>query len=126
MLVDRTQGGTCQGRMGRLLPMGSFDVYEGHANSGPGRLGVLEMTWMDGPSFSLCAVPLESSGPGFQGAGQNDRGRSGSLEYSRPEGDREDLEGKKVQDCYTLCNTASELRSSLLHDPNLFQVFWNP
>ena len=42
----------------------------GCANSGPGSLGVLEMTWMDRPGFSLCAVPLELSGPGFQGVQQ--------------------------------------------------------
>ena len=35
------------------------------ANSRPGRLGVLEMTQVDGPGFSLCAAPLESSGPVF-------------------------------------------------------------
>ena len=40
----------------------------GCANSGPGRLGVPEMIQTDGPGFSLCAAPLESSGPGFQGA----------------------------------------------------------
>ena len=26
----------------------------------------LEGMWTDGPGFSLCAAPLESSGPGFQ------------------------------------------------------------
>ena len=35
-------------------------LFEGHANSGPGSLGVPEMTQMDGPGFSLCAAPLES------------------------------------------------------------------
>ena len=39
--------------------------YMGCTNSGSGSLGVLEMIWMDGPSFSLCAAPLESSGPEF-------------------------------------------------------------
>ena len=39
----------------------------GCANSRPGSLGVPEMTWTDGPGFSLCAAPLESSGPGFRG-----------------------------------------------------------
>ena len=56
------------------------------------------MMQMDEPGFSLCATPLESLGPGFWGAQQNGRGRSGSLEYSRPERDEEDLEGKKGQD----------------------------
>ena len=56
------------------------------------------MTWMVRPGFSLCAAPLESSGPGFQGARQNGRGRSRSLEYSRPERDGGDLESKRGQD----------------------------
>ena len=37
----------------------------GCTNSEPGRLGVLEMTQVDRPGFSLCAVPLEWLGPGF-------------------------------------------------------------
>ena len=56
------------------------------------------MMWMDRPGFSLCAAPLESSGPGFWGAWQGGRGRSRSPEYSRPERDGEDLEGKEGQD----------------------------
>ena len=48
---------------------------------------------MDRPGFSLCAVPLESLGPGFRGAWQNGRGRSRSLER-----DGEDLESKRGQD----------------------------
>ena len=43
---------------------------KGCANSRPGGLGVLEMMRTDGPGFSLCAVPLESSGPGFGGMWQ--------------------------------------------------------
>ena len=39
---------------------------KGCANFGPGSLRVPEMTWTDGPGFSLCAAPLESSGPGFR------------------------------------------------------------
>ena len=70
----------------------------GCANSRPGSLGVLEMTRTDGPGFSLCAVPLESLGPGFWGARQNGRGRSRSPEYFRLERNRGDLEGKKGQD----------------------------
>ena len=38
---------------------------KGCANSGPGSLGVPEITQTDGPGFSLCAAPLELSGPGF-------------------------------------------------------------
>ena len=28
------------------------------------------MMRIDGPGFNLCAVPFESSGPGFRGVGQ--------------------------------------------------------
>ena len=50
--------------------MGSFDIEQGGINSGPGSHGVLEWVGTDGPGFSLCAAPLESSGPGFHGVGQ--------------------------------------------------------
>ena len=50
--------------------MSSFDVEQGGVNSRPDSCGVLEWVWTDGPGFSLCAVPLESSGPGFRGVGQ--------------------------------------------------------
>ena len=46
--------------------MSSFNVEQGGINSGPDSRGVLEWVWTDGPGFSLCAVPLVSSGPGFQ------------------------------------------------------------
>ena len=49
-----------------LTLMSSFDVEQGGVNSGPDSCGVLEWVRTDGPGFSLCAVPLESSGPGFQ------------------------------------------------------------
>ena len=52
---------------GWLTPMSSFDVEQGDINSGPGGCGVLELVWTDGPGFSLCAAPLELSGPGFHG-----------------------------------------------------------
>ena len=50
--------------------MSSFDVEQGGVNSGPGSRGVLEQVRTDGPGFSLCATPLELSGPGFCGVGQ--------------------------------------------------------
>ena len=79
---------------------------KGYINSGLGSLGVPEMMWTDELGFSLCAAPLESLGPGFQGAWQGGRERSGSPEYSRPETDGEDLEGKEGQDLVTnLVNT---------------------
>ena len=54
---------------GWLTPMSSFDVGQGGVDSGPGGRGVLELVWT-GPGFSLCAAPLESSGPGFCGLEQ--------------------------------------------------------
>ena len=57
--------------MGKLIPMGSFDVGQGvRTNSGPGSLGVPEMMQTDGPGFSLCAASLELLGPGFRGVRQ--------------------------------------------------------
>ena len=49
-----------------LTPMSSFNVEQGGINSGPDSHGVPEWVWTDGHGFSLCAAPLESSGPGFQ------------------------------------------------------------
>ena len=53
-----------------LTPMDSFDIEQGGINSRPDSRGVPEWVWTDGPGFSLCAAPLESSGPGFQSEGQ--------------------------------------------------------
>ena len=50
--------------------MGSFDIGQGGVNSGPGGRRVPEMVRIDEPGFSLCAAPLESSGPGFCGVEQ--------------------------------------------------------
>ena len=50
----------CRGRGGRS---------KGDINSGPGGRGVLELVQTDRPGFSLCAAPLELSGPGFCGVG---------------------------------------------------------
>ena len=55
--------------------MGSFSVGQGGVNSRPDSYGVPDGVWTDGPDFSLCAVPLESYGPGFQdgrGNGMNE------------------------------------------------------
>ena len=49
-----------------LTPMGPFDIEQGGVNSGPDSRGVLEWKRTDGPGFSLCAAPLELSGPGFR------------------------------------------------------------
>ena len=53
-----------------LTPMTSFNVEQGVINSGPDSRRVPEWVRTDGPSFSLCAAPLESSGTGFQSEGQ--------------------------------------------------------
>ena len=45
---------------------------KGGVNSGPDSYGVLDGVRTDGPGFSLCAVPLEPFGPGFQD-GRGDR-----------------------------------------------------
>ena len=39
---------------------------KGGVNSGPDSYRVLDGVQTGEPGFSLCAVPLESSGPGFQ------------------------------------------------------------
>ena len=48
-----------------LTPMGPFDVEQGGVNSGPDSCRVPGWMQTDGPGFSLCAAPLELSGPGF-------------------------------------------------------------
>ena len=53
-----------------LTLMSSFDVEQGGVNSGPDSCGVLESVQTDGPGFSLCAAPLESSGPRFRSGGR--------------------------------------------------------
>ena len=53
-----------------LTSMGSFDIEQGGVNSRPDSRRVLEGVQTDGPGFSLCAAPLESSGPGFRSVGQ--------------------------------------------------------
>ena len=52
--------------MGELVLRDSFDIICGCANSRPGRLRIPEVMRTDGPGFSLCAAPLESSGPVFR------------------------------------------------------------
>ena len=45
-------------------------LSKGGVNSGPGSRGVLKWVQTDGPGFSLCAAPLELSGPEFCGVEQ--------------------------------------------------------
>ena len=61
-------------------PMSSFDVEQGGVNSRPDSRGVPEWVRTDGPGFSLCAVPLESSGPGFCNVGQRSGERAKVLQ----------------------------------------------
>ena len=57
--------GVRQRRIGKLILMVPLMSGKRCVNSRPGSLRVLEMMQMDGPGFSLCAAPLELSGPGF-------------------------------------------------------------
>ena len=60
--------------------MSYFDIGQGGVDSRPGGRRVPELVQTDGPGFSLCAAPLESSGPGFHDMEQrfgNERRSSG-------------------------------------------------
>ena len=67
MLEFKLNGGegVHQGKIG-ANSNGPFDIEQGDINSGPDSRGVPEGVQTDGPGFSLCAAPLELSGPGFQ------------------------------------------------------------
>ena len=52
------------------------------------------MMWIDGPGFSLCATPLELSGPGFRGVEQRFDEQAEVQTYTRPELLRGLLEGE--------------------------------
>ena len=67
MLEFKLNGGegVRQGKIGANSD-GSLDIEQGGVNSGPDSCGVPEWMRTDGPGFSLCAAPLESSGPEFQ------------------------------------------------------------
>ena len=59
-----------------LTPMVPSTLSKGGVNSGPDSHGIPEGVWTDGPSFSLCAAPLELSSPGFRDGrvgGMNER-----------------------------------------------------
>ena len=49
-----------------LILMVPSTLDKGGVNSRPDGHRVLNEVRTDGPGFSLCATPLESSGPGFQ------------------------------------------------------------
>ena len=74
--------------------MSSFDIELGGVNSGPVSRGVPEWVWTDGPGFSLCAAPLELSGPGFHGMGQRLGERAEVRRCTRP-GMSERVESKR-------------------------------
>ena len=69
----------------KLTPTSSFDVEQGGVNSRPDSCGVPEWVWTDRPGFSLCAAPLELSGPGLQGVGQRSGERAEVRRCTGPE-----------------------------------------
>ena len=58
---------------------------KGGVDSRPGGCGVLELVRTDGPGFSLCAVLLESSGPGLCGMEQRLGEQAEVQMYTGPE-----------------------------------------
>ena len=58
---------------------------KGGVNSGPGGCRVPELMRTDGPGFSLCAAPLELSGPGFRGMEQRLGEQAEVQMYTGPE-----------------------------------------
>ena len=67
---------------------------KGGVNSRPGGHGLPETMQTDGPGFSLCTAPLESSGPGFRDVEQRLDERAEVQMYTRPELSGGSLEGK--------------------------------
>ena len=65
---------------------------KGGVNSGPDSYGVPDGVWTDEPGFSLCAAPLELSGPGFQ-----DRRVNGMIERRSGVSEPEIAEGVTVR-----------------------------
>ena len=63
-------------------------LSKGDVNSGPGGHRVPELVRIDGPGFSLCAAPLESSGPEFCGVKQRLGEQAEVRRYTRPEKSR--------------------------------------
>ena len=60
-------------------------LSRGDVNSRPGGRRVPEWVWIEGPGFSLCAAPLESSGPEFHVVEQGLGGRVEVQRYIGPE-----------------------------------------
>ena len=73
-----------------LTLMSSFDVEQGSVSSRPDSCRVPEWVWTDGPVFSLCATPLESSGPRFHGVGQRSGEQAEVWRCTRQGGEREE------------------------------------
>ena len=65
--------------------MSSFNVGKGGVDSRPGGCRVPEWVRIDGPGFSLCAAPLELSGPGFSSMEQRSGERAEVRRYTRLE-----------------------------------------
>ena len=82
--------------------MSSFDVGQGGINSRPGDRRVLELVQTDGPGFSLCAAPLESSGPGFCDVEQRFGERAEVRRYTRLEMSERTLRVRDVENLRNL------------------------
>ena len=65
--------------------MSSFNIEQGDFNSRPDSCRVPEWVQTDGPGFSLCAAPLESSGPGFHSVSQRSGEQAEVQRCTRPE-----------------------------------------
>ena len=79
--------------------MGSFDIKQEGINSRPGSHGVPEWVGTDGPGFSLCAAPLESSRPGFHSVGQRSGERVEVRRCTRLEMSERVGSKRRSQDC---------------------------
>ena len=60
-------------------------LSKGDINSRPGGCGVPELVQTNGPGFSLCATPLELSGPGLRGVEQRLGEQAEVRRYTGPE-----------------------------------------
>ena len=67
-----------------LTPMGPFNIEQGGVNSRPDSRRVLKWVRTDGPGFSLCAAPLESSDTGYRSGGCRSDEWAEVRGYTRP------------------------------------------
>ena len=88
--------------------MSSFDIQQGGRQLWTWCRRVLEGIRADGPGFSLCAVPLELSGPGFCGMEQRLGERAEVQRCQVPEHNMElvqrtGVDGRDLASTYVLC-----------------------